>query len=110
MFCIPLDIFQALKPLGIGVATGEQCQNRIMFKQFLKSGAMQYCQIDCCRMGGINEVLAVILLARKYNGVFHFLTLLSLLYYHFLPFLSLFFMLYLDLMNFLSTDLSTLTN
>ncbi|GFO21024.1 mitochondrial enolase superfamily member 1 [Plakobranchus ocellatus] len=62
-----LEIAKALNPLGIGVATGEQCQNRIMFKQFLKSGAMQFCQIDCCRMGGVNEVLAVILLARKFK-------------------------------------------
>lgn len=62
-----LEIAKALNPLGIGVATGEQCQNRIMFKQFLKSGAMQFCQIDCCRMGGINEVLAVILLACKFK-------------------------------------------
>lgn len=54
-------------PLGIGVATGEMCQNRVMFKQFLKANAMQYCQIDACRLGGVNEVLAVILLAAKFN-------------------------------------------
>ena len=40
-----LEISQALKEDGIGVATGEVCQNRVMFKQFLKSGAMQFCQI-----------------------------------------------------------------
>lgn len=60
---------QALLPLGIGVATGEMCQNRVMFKQFLKANAMQYCQIDACRLGGVNEVLAVILLAAKFNGL-----------------------------------------
>nr|XP_022319905.1 mitochondrial enolase superfamily member 1-like isoform X1 [Crassostrea virginica] len=60
-------IAEALVPLGIGVATGEMCQNRVMFKQFLKAKAMQYCQIDACRLGGVNEVLAVILLAAKYN-------------------------------------------
>lgn len=38
-----------------------------MFKQFLKANAMQYCQIDACRLGGVNEVLAVILLAAKFN-------------------------------------------
>lgn len=59
---------QALKPLGIGVATGEQCQNRVIFKQFLKTGAMQFCQIDSCRLGGVNENLAVILMAKKYGG------------------------------------------
>ncbi|XP_075525040.1 mitochondrial enolase superfamily member 1-like [Dermacentor variabilis] len=58
-------ISKALAPLGIGVATGEQCQNRVMFKQFLQSGAMQFCQIDSCRLGGVNEILAVILMAAK---------------------------------------------
>ncbi|XP_025109141.1 mitochondrial enolase superfamily member 1-like isoform X3 [Pomacea canaliculata] len=62
-----LQIAKALNPLGIGVATGEQCQNRIMFKQFLKSGAMQFCQIDSCRLGGVNENLAVILMAHKFG-------------------------------------------
>ncbi|KAH8031437.1 hypothetical protein HPB51_017209 [Rhipicephalus microplus] len=58
-------ISKALAPLGIGVATGEQCHNRVMFKQFLQSGAMQFCQIDSCRLGGVNEILAVILMAAK---------------------------------------------
>ncbi|XP_055884340.1 mitochondrial enolase superfamily member 1-like isoform X1 [Biomphalaria glabrata] len=61
------EIAKALKPLGIGVATGEQCQNRVMFKQFLKAGAMQFCQIDSCRLGGVSENIAVILLAKKYG-------------------------------------------
>ena len=60
-------IAKALNPLGIGVATGEHCQNRVMFKQFLKSNAMQFCQVDACRLGGVNECLAVILLAAKCN-------------------------------------------
>lgn len=51
----------------IGVATGEMCQNRVMFKQFLEAGAMQFCQIDSCRLGGVNEVLAVLLLAAKFK-------------------------------------------
>merc|ERR1712140_64203 len=38
-----------------------------MFKQFLKGKAMQYCQIDACRVGGVNENLANILLAKKFN-------------------------------------------
>ncbi|KAK8784190.1 mitochondrial enolase superfamily member 1-like [Amblyomma americanum] len=58
-------ISKALAPLGIGVATGEQCQNRVMFKQFLQAGALQFCQIDSCRLGGVNEILAVILMAAK---------------------------------------------
>jgi L-fuconate dehydratase len=51
----------------IKVATGEMCQNRIMFKQFITEGAIDVVQIDSCRMGGLNEVLAVQLMAAKYN-------------------------------------------
>lgn len=51
----------------IKVATGEMCQNRIMFKQFIKGGAIDIVQIDSCRMGGLNEVLAVMLMAAKYD-------------------------------------------
>ncbi|XP_045779786.1 mitochondrial enolase superfamily member 1-like isoform X1 [Maniola jurtina] len=58
-------ISQALKPYGIGVATGEMCANRVMFKQFLQSGGMQYCQIDSARIGGVNEILSVYLMAEK---------------------------------------------
>lgn len=58
---------EALKPFGIGVATGEMCQNRVMFKQLLMSGAIDVCQIDACRLGGVNEALAVLLMAAKYG-------------------------------------------
>ncbi|TCV75973.1 L-fuconate dehydratase [Neorhizobium sp. S3-V5DH] len=51
----------------VKVATGEMCQNRIMFKQFIAEGAIDIVQIDSCRMGGLNEVLAVLLVAAKYN-------------------------------------------
>jgi L-fuconate dehydratase len=51
----------------VKVATGEMCQNRIMFKQFIAEGAIDIVQIDSCRMGGLNEVLAVLLIAAKYN-------------------------------------------
>jgi L-fuconate dehydratase len=51
----------------IKVATGEMCQNRIMFKQFIRDGAIDVVQIDSCRMGGLNEVLAVMLMAAKYD-------------------------------------------
>ena len=60
-------IGKALRPLGIGIATGEYAHNRVMFKQFLESGAMDYCQIDSCRLGGINENIAVMLLAEKFG-------------------------------------------
>ena len=58
-------IADAVAPIRI--ATGEMCHNRIMFKQFMQSGAMQVCQLDCCRLGGVNEVLAVLLLAARFR-------------------------------------------
>ena len=58
-------IAKAISP--IGVATGEAISNRIMFKQLLQSGGMQFCQIDSCRVGSINELLAIMLLARKFE-------------------------------------------
>ncbi|WP_105435279.1 L-fuconate dehydratase [Neorhizobium tomejilense] len=58
-------IREAIGP--VKVATGEMCQNRIMFKQFIAEGAIDIVQIDSCRMGGLNEVLAVLLLAAKYG-------------------------------------------
>lgn len=58
-------IREAIAP--VKVATGEMCQNRIMFKQFIMRGAIDVVQIDACRMGGVNEILAVMLMAAKYN-------------------------------------------
>jgi L-fuconate dehydratase len=49
------------------VATGEMCQNRIVFKQLIMRGAIDVVQIDSCRLGGVNEILAVMLMAAKYN-------------------------------------------
>ena len=51
----------------VRVATGEMCQNRIVFKQFMTRGAIDIVQIDACRIGGLNEVLAVLLMAAKYG-------------------------------------------
>lgn len=51
----------------VKVATGEMCQNRIMFKQFITRGAIDVVQIDACRLGGVNEILAVMLMAAKYK-------------------------------------------
>ena len=58
-------IAEAIKP--IKVATGEHCQNRVIFKQLITSGAIDICQIDSCRIGGVNEILAVLLMAAKYK-------------------------------------------
>jgi L-fuconate dehydratase len=60
-----LAIREGIAP--VKVATGEMCQNRIMFKQFIAGGAIDIVQIDACRMGGLNEVLAVLLMAAKYR-------------------------------------------
>ena len=58
-------IARAVAP--IGVATGEHCQNRVVFKQLMQAEAIRFCQIDSCRLGGVNEVLAVLLLAAKFG-------------------------------------------
>ena len=52
---------------NVNLATGEACGGRIMFKQFLESGAMDICQIDSCRLGSVNEILTVLLMAHKLN-------------------------------------------
>ncbi len=49
------------------VATGEMCQNRILFKQFITRGAIDIVQIDSCRLGGVNEILAVMLMAARHS-------------------------------------------
>ncbi len=58
-------IREAVAP--VKVATGEMCQNRILFKQFIMRGAIDIVQIDACRIGGLNEVLSVLLMAAKYK-------------------------------------------
>lgn len=58
-------IREAVAP--VKVATGEMCQNRIMFKQFIANEAVDFVQIDSCRLGGLNEVLAVQLMAAKFG-------------------------------------------
>ena len=58
-------IREAIAP--IKVATGEMCQNRVLFKQFIANGAVDFVQIDSCRLGGLNEVLAVQLMAAKFG-------------------------------------------
>jgi L-fuconate dehydratase len=52
---------------SIGVATGEHCQNRVTFKQLMQAEAIDFCQIDSCRLGGVNEILAVLLMAAKFG-------------------------------------------
>ena len=58
-------IARAVAP--VGVATGEHAQNRVIFKQLLQQDAIRFCQIDACRLAGVNEVVAVLLLAAKFG-------------------------------------------
>jgi L-fuconate dehydratase len=58
-------IRRAVAPMR--VATGEHCANKVLFKQLLQAGAIDYCQVDACRLGGLNEVLAVLLLAARFG-------------------------------------------
>jgi L-fuconate dehydratase len=58
-------IARAVAPTG--VATGEHGMNRVLFKQLMQADAINFCQIDACRLGGVNEVIAVLLLAAKFG-------------------------------------------
>lgn len=58
-------IAKAVAP--IKVATGEHCQNRVVFKQLMQANAIEICQIDSCRVGGVNEILAILLMAAKFD-------------------------------------------
>jgi L-fuconate dehydratase len=58
-------IREAVRP--IRVVTGEHAHNRVMFKQLLQAGAIDAVQIDGCRLGGVNEVVAVLLLAAAFD-------------------------------------------
>lgn len=69
----PDDVFgykaiqQALAPHGIGVAGGEHTKNPVIFKQLLAHRAINFCQIDAARMSGLNDVMAVVLMAAKFG-------------------------------------------
>lgn len=65
-------IRRELRRYNIGVATGEQCQNRVMWKQLFQAEAIDIAQIDACRVGGVNEVLAILLMAKKYAHFFNY--------------------------------------
>lgn len=59
------DIREAIAP--VKVATGEMCQNRIVFKQFMQMDALDIVQIDAARVGGLSENLAIMLMAAKFG-------------------------------------------
>lgn len=62
-----VKIARALEKHGIGVAAGEQIPSPVIFKQMITSDAIQFCQIDATRLGGVNDVIAIILMAAKYE-------------------------------------------
>jgi L-fuconate dehydratase len=51
----------------VRIATGEHCHNRVMFKQLFQAEAIDVCQIDSCRVAGVNENLAILLMAAKFG-------------------------------------------
>jgi L-fuconate dehydratase len=59
------EIRRSVQP--VGVATGEHGMNRVLFKQLFQAGAIDYCQLDACRLASVNEVLAVQLMAAKFG-------------------------------------------
>ncbi|RZS36503.1 L-fuconate dehydratase [Herbihabitans rhizosphaerae] len=58
-------IARAIAP--VKVATGEHVQNRVVFKQLLQTGAISYLQLDAARVAGVNENVAILLLAAKFG-------------------------------------------
>ena len=62
-----IELRQALEPFGIGVAGGEQAPDAITFKQLLAGGGLTHCQIDGARVGGVNELFAIVAMAAKYH-------------------------------------------
>lgn len=62
-----VELRKALAPAGIGVAGGEQAPDAVTFKQLLSAGGLTHCQIDGARVGGVNELLAIIAMAAKFN-------------------------------------------
>lgn len=60
-------VAEAVRTEGIGVATGEHGMNRVLFKQLLQADAVDFVQIDSCRLASINEIIPVLLLAKKFG-------------------------------------------
>ena len=63
----PRSCLHSARTLTIGVATGEHAHNRMVSKQPLQAGAIDVVQIDSCRLAGVSEVLAVLLMAAKFG-------------------------------------------
>jgi len=62
-----IELAETFQGASFGFACGEHAASPVIFKQLLKSGAIKYCQIDASRVAGVNDVMAIILMAAKYN-------------------------------------------
>lgn len=62
-----LELAQSFPEASFKFACGEHAASPVIFKQLLKSGAIGYCQIDASRVAGVNDVMAIILMAAKFN-------------------------------------------
>ena len=62
-----VDLAETFADASFDFACGEQAASPVIFKQLLKSGAIGYCQIDAVRVAGVNDVMAIILMAAKYD-------------------------------------------
>ncbi len=61
------ELSETFRDASFGLACGEQAASPVIFKQLLKSGSIDYCQIDAVRVAGVNDVMAIILMAAKYD-------------------------------------------
>merc|ERR1719384_1273934 len=66
-------IAKELNKIGVGVATGEMCQNKVMFKQLLQAKAVNFAQPDTARLNSVPEILAVLILCKRFGvpAIFH---------------------------------------
>tara|TARA_R110002072_G_C7978996_1_gene536071 strand:+ start:86162 stop:87505 length:1344 start_codon:yes stop_codon:yes gene_type:complete len=62
-----VELAETFADASFGFACGEQAASPVIFKQLLKSGAIKFCQIDAVRVAGVNDVMAIILMAAKFN-------------------------------------------
>ncbi|TWT64780.1 enolase C-terminal domain-like protein [Allorhodopirellula solitaria] len=62
-----IELAETFASADFGFACGEHAASPVIFKQLLKSGAIQYCQIDAVRVAGVNDVMAIILMAAKFG-------------------------------------------
>ncbi len=62
-----VELAETFKDASFGFACGEHAASPVIFKQLLKSGAIKFCQIDASRVAGVNDVMAIILMAAKFG-------------------------------------------